>query len=357
MGRPASGRPGSKGQPSDRLADVDLASLSSVAVVSWPVLDRIRLGPLAISPHGIGIAVGYLLGSWWFLREGKKRGMAEEHLSALVMWALIGAIVGARGFFVLGHYSEFDGVGDMLAVWRGGISLIGGIVGAVIFGFPVARRRGYRFGQLMDAASIGLAFGIGIGRIGDLVIGDHLGKPTSFLLGFGYGGGSLPGPWALEPNTTTWTATLEDGSIETIARSGARLFSGTGRLVAQGVGVHQTALYDMMIALGLFALLFWLNRRVRREGVLIATFAIWYGMGRLITDFLRVDKTWFGLTGSQWTALAAAVIAIVFLVKWAMQPLPVGAATGGRLDGRVWKRIDLRSTVFTPPREPKEKRD
>jgi phosphatidylglycerol:prolipoprotein diacylglycerol transferase len=336
---------------------VDLGSVTTLAVVSWPVLDRIRLGPLAVSPHGIGIAVGYLLGSWWFLREGKKRGMAEEHLSALVMWALIGAIVGARGFYVLGHYSEFEGIGDVLAVWRGGISLIGGIVGAVIFGFPVARRQGYRFGQLMDAASIGLAFGIGIGRIGDLVIGDHLGKPTNFFLGFRYSGGTLPGPWGLEPNSNTWSATMADGSIETISRGGARLFSPTGQLIAQGAGVHQTALYDMLIALGLFAFLFWLNRRVRREGVLIAAFGIWYGMGRVITDFLRVDKTWFELTGSQWTALVAALIAIAFLVKWAMRPLPAGAARGWPVDGRVWKRIDLRSTVFIPPREPKEKRD
>jgi phosphatidylglycerol:prolipoprotein diacylglycerol transferase len=345
---------------------VDLAFLDPLAVVSWPVLDRIRLGPLAVSPHGIGIALGYLLGSGFLLRrlrlpgllsEGKKRGMAEEHISALVFWALIGAIVGARGFYVLGHYSEFEGIGDVLAVWRGGISLIGGIVGAVIFGFPVARRQGYRFGQLMDAASIGLAFGIGIGRIGDLVIGDHLGKPTNFFLGFRYSEGTLPGPWSLEPNTGTWTATLEDGSIQTIARGGARLFSATGRLVAEGPAVHQTALYDMLIALGLFAFLYWLNRRARREGVLIAAFAIWYGLGRVITDFLRVDKLWLGLTGSQWTAIAAALIAVVFLVKWAMRPLPVGAAKGWRLDGRVWKRIDLRSTVFVPPDEPKERRD
>jgi phosphatidylglycerol:prolipoprotein diacylglycerol transferase len=331
---------------------VDLPSLDALAVVSWPVLDRFRLGPLAVSPHGVGIAVGYLLGSWWFLREGKKRGMAEEHLSALVMWALVGAIVGARGFFVLGHFSEFDGLADMLAVWRGGISLIGGILGAVIFGYPVARRRGYRFGQVMDAASIGLAFGIGVGRIGDLVIGDHLGKPTSFFLGFRYAGGTLPGPWSLDPNAGAWTARLEDGSVQTIGRGGARLFSETGQLVAQGPAVHQTALYDMLIALGLFAFLFWLNRRVRREGVLIASFAIWYGLGRVITDFLRVDKTWFGLTGSQWTALAAAVIAVAFLVAWARRPLPVGATRGWVPDGPVWKRTDVRSTVFVPPREP-----
>ena len=334
--------------------------MDAVSVVGWPVLDRIRLGPLAVSPHGVGIALGYLLGSGFlirrlpgFLREGKKRGMAEEDISALVMWALIGAIVGARGFFVLGHYSEFDSLADMLAVWRGGISLIGGILGAVIFGYPVARRRGYRFGQLMDAASLGLAFGIGVGRIGDLVIGDHLGKPTNFLLGFKYSGGTLPGPWSLDPNAGVWTATLEDGSIQTIGRGGARLFSSSGQLVAQGAGVHQTALYDMLIALGLFAFLLWLNRRPRREGVLIASFAIWYGLGRVVTDFLRVDKTWFGLTGSQWTALAAATIAAAFLVKWATRPLPAGATRGWPPDGQVWKRTDLRSTVFVPPREPK----
>lgn len=302
-----------------------------LAAVGWPVLDRIRLGPLAISPHGVGIAIGYLLGAWWLMREGRRRGLTEEHVGSMVMWALVGAIVGARAFYVLGHFSEFDSIGEVFAVWRGGLTLLGGIVGAILFGIPLMRRYGYRFGQVMDPAAIGLAFGISVGRIGDLVIGDHLGKPTDFFLGFRYSGGQLPGPWVHNPATDSWTARWPDGSVQ---------------VIQEGSVVHQTALYDMLIAGALFLFLFWLNRKPRREGVLIATFAIWYGAGRVITDFLRIDKTWlFDLTGSQWTAIGAIALGLGALVWMALRPGPGPAGMGEPPPERP-------TTAFVPPREP-----
>jgi prolipoprotein diacylglyceryltransferase len=91
-----------------------------LASIGWPVLDRIHLfGDFAISPHGIGIAVGFLFGAWILQHEGPKRGVTVEHINTMVFWALIGTIIGARLFFVIGHFSEFDGVGDMLALWNG----------------------------------------------------------------------------------------------------------------------------------------------------------------------------------------------------------------------------------------------
>lgn len=322
--------------------------MDTLAAIGWPVLDRVRLGPLAISPHGVGIAIGYLLGAWWMLRIGRRRGMSEEHLGTIVVWALVGAIVGARFFYVLGHVSEFDGLVDMLAVWRGGISLIGGIVGAMIFTYPIMRRFGYRFLQVMDAAAIGLAFGIAVGRIGDLIIGDHLGKPSSWALAFRYEGGQLAGYTC---NAGICTTSLAGGQAQTITERGATLIGADTQVLAQGVGVHQTALYDMFIALGLFLLLQWLNQKPRREGILIMTFAIWYGTGRIITDFLRVDKTFFGLTGSQWTSIAAIVLSIVWLIRYARNPLPPETAAE---DATPTVDEELPTTAFTPPSEPGE---
>jgi phosphatidylglycerol---prolipoprotein diacylglyceryl transferase len=317
-----------------------------LAVVGWPVLDRIQLGPVSVSPHGVGIAIGYLAGSWWMIREGRKRGLAEEHVGSMLLWALVGAIFGARFFYVLGHFSEFDSFGDMLAIWRGGISLIGGIVGAILFAYPVMRRHGYRFFQVMDPAAIGLAFGIFIGRFGDLVIGDHLGKPTDFFLGWAYRGGQLPGPW-VETSAGQWTASLSGGYTETLSRSGAELIRG-GETIATGAGVHQTALYDLFIALGLFLFLYWLNRRPRREGILILTFAIWYGLGRVLTDSLRIDKTFFGLTGSQWTSIAAVIISVIILIWFARNPLPASAPDEPEPAGED----DRRTTEHDPPAVP-----
>ena len=350
-----------------------------LAVVGWPVLDRIRIGPLAISPHGIGIALGYLLGSWWMLREGKKRGLSEDHIGTILLWALVGAIVGARFFYVLGHWSDFSGDPlSALRIWEGGISLVGGIAGAVIFAYPIMRRFNYRFLQVMDSAAIGLAFGIIIGRIGDLVIGDHLGKPTDFFLGWAYRGGDLPGPWA-ETAPGTWTAELPGGLLETLSRSAAELCSAppigaecaSADLISSGAGVHQTALYDFFIAIGLFFFLRWLDRRPRREGVMIMSFAIWYGAGRVITDFLRIDKTYFGLTGSQLTSIAVIVISLFTLWRFARHPLGPGDGNepldegaddeAAEDEGADDEPEDARrgassskgsTTSFTPPSEP-----
>lgn len=301
-----------------------------LGAIGWPVLDRIHLfGDLAISPHGVGIAIGFLLGAWILSKEGPKRGVTVEHVNSMVFWALVGAIAGARLFYVIAHYSEFDGFFDMLAVWRGGISLLGGIAGAVLLNLPLMRKYGYRFFQVMDGAVIGLAFGIAVGRIGDLVIGDHLGKPTSWLLAWRYEGGTLPGPFVQEAGT--WVARrLAGGHTEEITRQSARLFGPDG-LVASGVGVHQTALYDMIGALLLFLLLYRLNKRARREGVLTLAFGAWYGIERVVTDFLRIDKRFFGMTGSQWTALTVATISVVLLLVWAIRSrrLPRGANTYG----------------------------
>jgi len=331
-----------------------------LAAIGWPVIDRLELGPVAISPHGIGIAVGYLLGSWWMMREGPKRGMQEEHIGSILLWALVGAIVGARVFYVIGHASEFDSFTDMLAVWRGGISLVGGIFGAIIFAYPVLRRHGYRFGQMMDSAALGLAFGIAVGRIGDLVIGDHLGKPTNFLLGWQYSSGDLPGPWQPGPQARQWTALLEGGQSQTIAPDVAILFDERGQVVQQASAVHQTALYDMLIAAALFAFLLLLNRKPRREGVLIAAFGICYGAGRIVTDFLRVDKTWvIGLTGSQWAAVGVVLASISALVWFAIRrprdgvgPPETSGATPAGGTAPLSGTPGSRSTDFTPPSEP-----
>ena len=329
--------------------------MSALAVIGWPVLDRIPLGPLSISPHGIGIALGYLAGSWWMLRMGKRRGLTEDHMGTILLWALVGAIFGARFFYVVGHFSEFESFTDMLAIWRGGISLVGGIIGAIAFAYPFMRRYKYRFLQVMDSAAVGLAFGIIIGRIGDLVIGDHLGKPTSFFLGFAYRGGTLPGPW-VEVSDGVWQASLEGGLIETFSREGARLASGTTTLL-DGAGVHATALYDLFIAASLFLFLWWLDRRPRHEGVLFLTFVIWYGAGRVITDFLRVDKTWFGLTGSQWTSVAGIVIASLLMLRWARRPRQAASAPSAD-EAPAEKDVEpapsegSTTTSFTPPKEP-----
>ena len=290
-----------------------------LAEIGWRVLDRlIRVGDAGlVSPHGLGIAIGFLAGAYIFLHEARKRGIPDEQASAVPFWALIGTLVGTRLGYVLTHLSEFENPVEVLYVWRGGISLLGGIVGAIVFCYPVLRRRGVRFLVAFDSASIGIPMGIIIGRIGDLIIGDHLGKPTSWPLAFAYRGGDLSGYSCVAGECTT---RLAEEKTQIITTQGANLISSDGTVIASGAGVHQTALYDLGATILLVTLLLYLNLRPRRMGILTLTFATWYGIGRIITDLLRVENRFFGLTGSQWTSVAVVVLSVATLVWFALRP-------------------------------------
>ena len=253
-----------------------------LAAISYDPLVHIDLGPFQISPHGVGIAVGFLLGAWLMLPESRRKGIPDEHVHQLLVRAAIGALVGARVAYVVNHAGDY--LDDPLAVfkvWEGGISLLGGIFGAIAFALPLAKKLKIDAWRLLDSAAPGLALGIIVGRIGDLVVADHLGKPTTFFLGY-----RCPPP-----------------DVETASP-------------CVGEIVHQTALYDLLLTSLLLGLLLLLRRRNRdrHDGFFILVFAAWYGMGRVIEDFLREDLRRLGLTGSQWTALVTLVLALGWLL-------------------------------------------
>jgi phosphatidylglycerol---prolipoprotein diacylglyceryl transferase len=164
-----------------------------------------------------------------------------------------------------------------------------------------------------DASALPLAVGIVIGRIGDLIIGDHLGTPTNFPLAFRYWGGNLSG-YDCSSLPGTCTTLLSHGRAQVINHAGAKLFDANNHLLAQGIGVNQTALYDWMSAIGLTIVLLFMLRRPHRVGVLTCTFVIWYAGVRIITDFLRVENRFLGLTGSQWTSILVVGLCVGILL-------------------------------------------
>ena len=285
----------------------------TLAILAWPILERIPIsGHFMVSPHGISVAVGVLLGARVMQRRARRRGVArrigpdpDRVVEALVTRAVIGGIVGARFFYVVTRLDQFPDPLGWVMVWNGGLSLLGGITGAVLAGLPYVLPQRLSTRLVLDSVAPGLALGIFVGRIGDLVIGEHLGGRTDFFLGWRCTGAlrdaAAPYPW---PGPT-----------------------------AQGcfdVAVHQTALYDFLLGGAVFATLLVLERRPRFDGFFMAAFVLLYGSGRVVTDFARAaDKDLLGtLTGSQVTALLAiaAVIGWILVSKperrtpWAWSP-------------------------------------
>jgi phosphatidylglycerol:prolipoprotein diacylglycerol transferase len=289
-----------------------------IATIAFPILERIPLfGDAAVSPHGLGIAIGFLVGARLLIGRAQRRGLGHQYVAdipetiqALLLKVAIGAIVGARLFFVLTHLDVYaaDPL-SILKVWEGGLTFLGGMAGAILFVLPDLFRRGYRPMQVLDSAAPGLAIGLTIGRIGDLVIGDHLGQPTDFALG-----------WRCTGNY--W-----DRATNSFAYNAPQAYpTGIAELPTQGcfdVAVHQTAMYDFLAAGIVFLLMLAFERQPRWDGFFVATWVYGYGGLRFLSDFAREDRRVLGLTGSQYAVLAAiAVVTAWLLAKKPWQRTP-----------------------------------
>lgn len=278
-----------------------------LGAISYDPVVHIEVGPLSISPHGIGIAAGFVAGAQLLFPRTRRIGVSDDDVYALLTRAAVGAIVGARLAYVVNHASDFASVAEVLKVWEGGISLLGGFVGAILAAVPAMRRRGHSFWKLMDAAAPGMALGVVVGRVGDLVVGDHLGKPTSFFLGYRCPPASVETAFPCEPGTI----------------------------------VHQTALYDLLLTAVLVAVLLRLRRTPRFDGFLLMVFGAWYGVQRIVEDFLREDVRRLGLTGSQMTALATVAVCGAWLAfarrtpRWGRWDEHAGPAAGSAPPGEA----------------------
>ena len=260
-----------------------------LAAISYEPLVRIHLGRLAVSPHGILTAVGFLLGARLLLADTRRRGIPDDDIYAVLTRAGIGALVGARVVYVVNHWSSYESPLEWLRVWEGGISLLGGIAGALIAAAPALRRRGLRFFPLMDLAAPWLPVGIAVGRVGDLVIADHLGEPTSLPFGFRC-------PEVVDVGRTV------------------------GSACPAGEVVHLTAAYDLLAASCVAAVLIVLRRRTLQVGARTLLLGILYSAGRFGFDFHRADAGRLGLTGSQWASPAVNVLAAFLLARRRRRP-------------------------------------
>ena len=250
-----------------------------LVAIPYTTFPTISLGPLNLRTFGFVVAIGVLIGAWLAARYGEEHGIPRDTTYSLAMRMVVVGVIGSRITWVLSHLDSVDSPLDAIAIWQGGLQFSGGFVFAVIAGYPVYRHwnRLTRWHSL-DGYAYGLSIGLGIGRIACYSVGEHFGRLTSFALGVRYDGGSVR-------ESTIGARPLEPGMV-----------------------FHQTALYELIYMVALFAVLTWLLY-VRKQrpgpGCAMAIFCGWYGVARFASDSLRVnDERALGLTGAQYLCLA-----------------------------------------------------
>jgi len=163
---------------------VNLASTSQLGALAFPNVDPIafRLGPLAVHWYGLAYLsafVGAILLARW-LGQRWKLGLTDDDLLTILLASIIGVIVGGRLGYVLfyggGYYLERPA--EILAIWDGGMSFHGGLVGILVAGVVAARMLRMPWLTLCDLGSVGAPIGFGLGRLANFINGELWGRVT-----------------------------------------------------------------------------------------------------------------------------------------------------------------------------------
>jgi len=230
--------------------------LDLLASLPSPPDNGISIGPLELRAYGLAIACGVLAAVEIARRRWAVQGGDPDAIGELAVWAVPAGFVGARLYHVVTDWHRFDDAPlDAVKVWEGGLGIPGGILGGVVVGVLVARRRGYHVAGLMDAVAPALPVAQAIGRLGNWFNQELFGRPTDL-------------PWGLEIDPEKRPDGYE--RFETF---------------------HPTFLYEALWNLALAAFLVWLGRRrTLRPGQLFVLYVAGYGIGRLWVEALRIDE-------------------------------------------------------------------
>ena len=211
--------------------------------------DFIKVGSFVISSFGVMVALSFVVAYWLSLKEFKRKNMPEELLGNLFLAAMVGGIVGAKLLFLL----ENVPIGELLSnpfehlFSRGGLTFYGGLFGACLLVYIVARRERLDFWLLGDAVAPSMAIGYAIGRVGCFLVGDDYGVPSDL-------------PWAMA---------FPEGLPPTTER------------------VHPTQIYEVIIMTVVFVYLWRIRKRSYRTGYIFSLYLILAGSERFFIEFIR----------------------------------------------------------------------
>jgi phosphatidylglycerol---prolipoprotein diacylglyceryl transferase len=250
------------------------------------------IGPLNPRWYGLLIASAVLIGLALSQRLAKARQLSPDLVGDLLVWLIVGAIPGARLYYVLFQWSYYSQHPDqILAIWKGGIAIHGALIGGTLAAILFSRLKHCSFWRLADIVAPSVILGQAIGRWGNFFNSEAFGSPTDL-------------PWKL---------LIPEGRRPTGFESVAYY--------------HPTFLYESLWNLMVFGLLLTLFVRFpkAKRGTLFLVYAIAYSIGRFWIEALRTDSLMFGpLKMAQIVSLVGIIFGSVGLIWLYLlrRPLP-----------------------------------
>jgi len=256
------------------------------------VKPEIHVLGISLKSFGIVFACGFLAAGGILARRLKELGKPVDWAYEFAFAALVGGLVGSRLYYIIQNYSavKHDLLGSLFSgsglVWYGGV--IGGAIAVLAWG----AWRGMLSLGLLDLASVPLALGYAIGRIGCQVSGDG-----------DYGKWCYHGttPVTCQGSKLPWSMSYPHGTVAT----------------PPGVKVQPTPIYETL-AMGLVAWWLWRMRDRFRPGALFAFYLLLSGLERLMVEFLRRNhRIVVGLTAPQLESVVLMIAGSVWLLAMA----------------------------------------
>lgn len=284
----------------------------------------VSIGSLEIYWYGVIIAVGFGLGLWVYLSHNRSCGIHPDEGLDIILWSMLGAIVGARAYYVAFQWDHYkDNLKEIFNLRGGGLAIYGGIIGALIVAFIVCRSKKLPMLPVADAAFPGVMLGQAIGRWGNFFNMEAFGTNTTL-------------PWGMTSDTIS----------NYLSRHQAALLA-QGVVVDPAMPVHPTFLYESLWNLiGVAILLLWLFPRRSYDGQITLGYTAWYGLGRFFVEGLRTDSLMWGSVrvsqalGGVLFIVAAGLMLAIFL--WSRKPM-----TLEYIEGEKKPRFVLRRYVDT----------
>jgi phosphatidylglycerol---prolipoprotein diacylglyceryl transferase len=255
----------------------------------------VQIGPFLITWHGIFSVLGILAAARIGQLLLKRVGVPSEKVYDMAVWMVIAGLIGARLLYVWENYQLFAVAWQkVFFINEGGISQWGGIFGALIGGYLWCRYNKIDYRQVLDAAGVANALGFAIGRIGDIINGEHHAIDSNL-------------PWAVR-------------------------YVNEKTLGEPGRTVHPEVAYELIFNGIVFVVALVTYPVFKRRLPSGVTGLIWlsvYGVGRFLLSFLRKDSLVLGLRQAQWASLVMVAVSLALIAYWMLRSRPTAPATDG----------------------------